>query len=180
MLALLIWLFLTLFSVVGYLGIIEYVEDVFGNSDAVQFSTYIINFYASNLLAVLLFRNYPIVLINRVMLLVATGIGLLIGEFVLIWFIIYRVFDMEVGFWSVILFFFSALILLMYGGVRQILMLILNDMQTAVESSFDGLQKNLINQALEKNKKNTPSKVSKMRDIDKEIKELEDYIKKNS
>jgi hypothetical protein len=53
-------------------------------------------------------------------------------------------------------------------------------MQTAVESSFDGLQKNLINQALEKNTKNTPSKLSKMRDIDKEIKELEDYIKKNS
>lgn len=146
----LIWLFLTLFSLFGYLGIIDFVENIFGSSDTVSAFTFIINFYLSNLLAMILFRKNPIMLFNRGLILLITGLSLLVGEITLVWYVIFVLFDANEGFWSFTFFFFGFLTIVSIGGIRQILVKLLNDLQLFFELFFEGLKKNTINRALKK------------------------------
>ena len=178
---LLLWLALTIFSIIGFLFFSDLIWDVFGQSDTIDTIAVVTNFYLSNFLAMALLRNNSVIIINRILILLITGILLGVGELLLGYYIVNDIFGLgENPVFFIMLFLFFIVVL--FGGPRYFFIKVLEQLLVFVNAFFTGLQNNTAKRFLDKaSKKGVHSeKVEKMRALEKENRELKDFIKKNS
>ena len=118
------WAFFTIFSVIGYLGIVEIFPSISGN-DEIGFIITIINFFISNLIAAFCVRGLLVSTVNLFLI----GLGILVFVFslevYLVWLLCDALFTSFASFWGITFFLILLFIVLYYGGIRQILQIIL-------------------------------------------------------
>jgi len=173
---LLLWVALTIFSIIGFLFFSDLLWDVFGQSNTIDTIAVITNFYLSNFLAILLLRNNSVIVLNRILIYLVTGILLAVGEMYLGYYLIYNVFNFGdgVGFFAMLFLFF---IVFLFGGPFFFFKLIPDEILMFINAFFDGLKTNMVNSALKKAKKNKLTDDPIVNEM-KEIYKLENDIKK--
>ena len=138
---LLLWVALTIFSIIGFLFFSDILWDIFGQSDTIDTIAVIINFYLSNFLAMILLRNNSVIVLNRVLIYLITGILMGVGEMYLGYYMIYDVFRFGdgFGFFAMLFLFF---IVFLFGGPFFFFKLIPNELLMFINAFFAGLQNN--------------------------------------
>lgn len=138
---LLVWVALTIFSIIGFLFFSDILWDVFGHSDTIDGIAVIINFYLSNFLAMILLRNNSVIVLNKILIYLITGILLGVGEMYLGYYLIYDVFGFGdgVGFFAMLFLFF---IVFLFGGPFFFFKKIPNELLMFIDAFFTGLQNN--------------------------------------
>ena len=134
----LLWVFFTLFSVFGGPGLDE-IFPVFDN-DIKATIILVINFYLSNTIAYLLGKWSTLGYLNLGLGLVGTIIILFGIEVFATYYVFDEFFVKEWGFWSMSIFVFTLIIVLFYGGIRQVLILFVNTITNATSDTVTGFQ----------------------------------------
>jgi hypothetical protein len=153
----LIWVFLTLFSLFGgavFLGQPFY--DYFCANCIAEPIALIINFYLCNSIA-LVIVNSSLGRLNRILLYFVTGLILLVVELYLSYYLIFEVFRMNDK-WVIEIVFLLAMIFVPLGGIRYFIGLAVSEFKNHTVGFFDGLQKNTQNRFLENAKKRNTMK----------------------
>ncbi|MGO4819556.1 hypothetical protein [Flavobacterium sp. W22_SRS_FP1] len=151
----LVWLFLTLFSVFGGIGIEEIYPGALDND--YTFLILIVNFYLSNFLGSFIGSIVSLGKLNRLLILIGTAILLLIFEVTFTYYLFEEIVKVKWGFWSTSFFLLILIMVLAFGGVRQILLLLLNSFQNGLINFTDVLQENIIDSPHNKVRKQNTS-----------------------
>ncbi|MDC3402699.1 hypothetical protein OAX38_00690 [Flavobacteriaceae bacterium] len=178
------WLFLNIFSVLGLMGYQELLPSLKWEIDDNLIILWPINWFLCHYLAFKLFKKRApvLALVSYAILLASGGIVLFIGELVIGFFIVDSVIGFD-GFFGPLIYFFLFLVIAVKGGIRQIILKLLDILQNFNDAFFESLTRNTINSALEKaekNKKVLPPIIQKKKQIDKLAKDLEDDLKNYS
>ena len=145
----LIWIVLTLFSFIGYLFFNELLWEYVGNSGTIDTIAVIVNFYLCNFIVWILLYKNPIVILNKVIIYLLTGILLLIGELMLGYYILNNLMGLgEMGVLTGMIFVF--VVAAAFGGPMSLLGLVLKDLINFNNSFWDGLKQNAIDNAIKK------------------------------
>jgi len=148
----LIWIVLTLFSLIGYLFFNELLWEYVGNSDTIDTIAVIANFYLCNFIVWILLYKNPVVILNKVGIYLLTGILLLIGELMLGYYILNDLMGFgELGVLTGM--FFVFIIAFALGGPMFLLRLLLKDLLNFNNSFWDGLKQNAIDNAIKRSQK---------------------------
>jgi len=165
----LLWVFFTSFSLFGGLGLDE-IFPVFNTGYAGIIL--IINFYLSNLVGS--FIGGPLGRLNRLLILLGTGILLLVLETYGVYYLFWELFELKSGFWSGTIFLFTLILVLTFGGIRQILILLIESFRIGVDNYFNALTKNLMDSTLgRENQNNTLQKENKPEIKDRKPKKID-------
>jgi hypothetical protein len=135
----LLWVFFTLFSVFGGSGIIEIYPSAFDN-DIKAMIILGVNFYLSNTIAYLLGKWSTLGYLNLGLALVGTIIIIFGIEVFGTLYIFDEFLIKEWGFWSMMAFAFVVIIVLAYGGIRQILIYFIKLATRATNDTITGVQ----------------------------------------
>lgn len=134
----------------------ELIWDAFGQSDTIDIIAVIVNFYLSNFLAMVLLRNNPVIILNKILILLITGVLIGAGELFLGYFIVNDIF----GFGenpTLFIMLFLFFVIMLFGGPRYFFIKCLEQVVLFMNAFFEGLKTNLLNNALKKAKKNKDS-----------------------
>jgi len=135
----LLWVFFTLFSVFGGSGIIEVYPSAFDN-DITAIIILVMNFYISNIIAYILVRWSTLGYLNIGLGLVGTVIVIFGIEVFVTWYIFDEFLVTEWGFWSMAAFAFVLIMILAYGGIRQILIYLIKTITNATNDTITGIE----------------------------------------
>ena len=153
----LLWVFFTLFSLFGGLGLDE-IFPVFNTGYASVIL--LLNFYLSNVVGS--FIGGSLGRLNRLLILLGTAILLLVLETYGVYYLFWELFELKSGFWSGIIFLFTLILVLTFGGIRQILILLIESLRIGADNYFNAITKNLMDSKLgSENKNNTFPKKTK-------------------
>ena len=156
MITLLLWIFLTLFSVFGYLGIVELFPGIDGN-DWGSLIIVIVNFYLCNLLVAALKIPVLAKFINLFLIYAVSFILVLVGENAIAISLFNSIFGDDWGFWGFTFYFFIFILIGTFGGPFHIFRGFLNISLSALRGD------QLYEQPLENDKIN---KIKKPENID--------------
>lgn len=158
---LLVWVFLTLFSFFGGVGLDE-LFPVFNTGYAGLILA--LNFYISNFLAYIL--GGALGKLNLLLILLGTALLLFGFEIYGTYYLFWEILDLNTGFWSVSFFIFTLIFILGYGGIRQILILFISIIQNGFNFALDRMSQNAFDSAFGRIKsKNINSNKPKSRNL---------------
>lgn len=145
------WLFLTIFSVFGLFAYQELHPSLKWAVNEYLAIVFPLNWFLYHYLAFKLFKKRApvLALVSYAILLASGGIVLFIGELVIGFFIVDSVIGFD-GFFGPFIYFFLFLVIVLKGGIRQIILKLLDILQNFSDAFFEGLKTNTINRALEK------------------------------
>lgn len=147
----LLWVFFTLFSLFGGIGLDE-IFPLFNTEYAGIIL--ILNFYLSNVIGS--FVGGSLGRLNRLLILLGTAILLLGLETYGVYYLFWELFELKSGFWSGTIFLFTLILVLTFGGIRQILILLIESIQIGVDNYFNTLTKNSIDSVLSRENQSNP------------------------
>lgn len=119
MISIFLWLFLTLFSVFGYVGIEELFPGI-GENDWVGLIVIIVNCYLCNLLVAALKLPTFMKFLNIFLIYALSFILVLVGENAIAIALFNSIFGDDWGFWGFTFYFFIFLLIFAYGGAFHI------------------------------------------------------------
>ncbi len=174
---LLLWVALTIFSIIGFLFFSDLLWDVFGQSNTIDTIAVITNFYLSNFLAMVLLRKNSVTVLNWVLILLMTGLLIAVGELYLGYYILNDIFgfgENAVLFTMLILFVF----VMFYGGPLFFIKLALDQVILFINAFFDGLQKNTMDRFIARARKRRLKQegIEKIEKAARDKKDLEDIL----
>lgn len=147
----LVWLFLTIFSVIGGLGIGEIFPGLW-SSDYTGLIL-IMNFYLSNILASIIGSVVSLGKLNRLLILLGTAILLLALEGYGTYYLYDEIFGVEWGFWSSSIFLLTLIFVLTFGGIRQILLVLFSSIKNGLITTIEEIEKNSFDSMVNENAK---------------------------
>lgn len=131
---LLIWVFLTLFSLFGGIGLDE-LFPVFNTGYAGLIL--LLNFFLSNFIGSIV--GGPFGRINRLLILLGMAVFLLAFEIYGVYYVFWEFFQLNDSFWTVTGFLFVLIFVITFGGVSQLLLLALESARMGVDNYFNAL-----------------------------------------
>jgi len=172
----LIWVFLTIFSIIGGLFLEEIIFSYFPHTELIYFIAIVVNFYICNFLSILLSPS-SLARLNKSLLFLVTGLLVLAVEIYIGYYLIFEIFGLNDKF----IFEVIALLLIIFvpfGGLLFFLKSTLDPIVTHFSEFLDGIQKNTQDRFLNEAKKQAkPSKNKQLTKIENEIMEIEKILK---
>jgi hypothetical protein len=134
----LLWVCFTLFSIFGGIGLDE-IFPVFNTGYAGIIL--VLNFFLSNIIGSIV--GGPFGRVNRVLILLGIGVMLLAFQTYGVYYLFWEVCEFEYGFWSSSFFIFILIIVLTFGGIRQVLLLTIKSVKIGLDNYFNSLAKGI-------------------------------------